>query len=91
MFFSTPEILANEMDISIEFLKNNYLDWMTKEPEIKPQTSIINLDGSTEIYISVYYVPSLSEEFRNIFDILVHRSSSKEPTPLNVSLCSLKN
>ena len=53
------------------FLKNNYLEWMIKEPERKSSTTILNLKTGLEIkkslLISVLYVPGLNEEFRMIF------------------------
>ena len=67
---------------------------MIKEPENKPLTPIMNPDTGLEViinvFISVSYVPGLSEEFRGIFDIPVSSKTSKEHTPLNLSLCILK-
>ena len=52
------------------FLKNNYPDWISKESEKKPVAPPVNPDTGIEvkknIFISVAYVPGLSEEFRRI-------------------------
>ena len=72
-------------------LKNSYAEWGIKSLERKPTTSTKNSDTGLEvnknIFISVPYVPGLSEEFSHI---PVYRSFSKEPTPLNPSLCTPK-
>ena len=89
------EILAKEMDyLHWVLLKNNFPDWILKDLEKKPTTPIVNPDTGLEInkniFMSVPYIPGLSVEFRRIFYILVYRSSSKEPTPLNPSFCTPK-
>ena len=72
--------------------KNHYPDWMITELEKKPATPVINPDTGLhvkkDIFISVPYVPGLCEEFRRIFCIPVYKASSKEPTPLNLSVCT---
>ena len=40
-------------------------------------------------FISVPYVPQFSELSEESFDIPLYMSSSKEPTPLNLSICTL--
>ena len=89
---STPEILAKQMGYLYKVqLKNNYPDWIIKNPEKKSTTPTVNPDTGLEvsktIFISTPCVPGLSEEFRRFFDIPLYRSSSKEPIPLNPSLC----
>ena len=55
---------------------------MIKESENKLATPIINPDIGLEVkinvFISILYVPSLSEEFRRIFQHTVYKSSSKD-------------
>ena len=68
----TPEVLAKDMDyLHTVLLRNNYPDWMIKETEKKPATAIINpgtgLEVKKNVFISVPYVPGLSEEFRRKF------------------------
>ena len=66
---------------------------MIKETEKKPTTPILNPDTSLEVKKNVFIsvLPGLSEEFRRtFFDIIVCKSSSKKPTPLNLSLCTLQ-
>ena len=52
-------------------LRSSYPDWIIKEQEKKPPTSIINLETGLEvkknILISVPYVHCLIKEFRRIF------------------------
>ena len=89
---SNPQILAEEMDyLHRVLLKNSYPDWIIKYPEKKPTIPTENSDTCLEvnknIFISIPCVPDLSDEFR-FFDIPVYRSFSKEPTPLNPSICT---
>ena len=60
-----------KMDYLHRVLKNTYPDWMIKESEKKLATPIINQDIGLEIkkniFISVPFVPGLSEECRRIF------------------------
>ena len=53
-------------------LKNNCPEWIIKELEKKPSTSIINLGAGLEIkkkvLISVHYIPDFSVDFRRIFN-----------------------
>ena len=69
----TAEILAKEMDYLYRILlKTNYPDWIIKDSEKKPTTTITNpcagLEVNKNIFTSVQYVSSLSEEFRRIFE-----------------------
>ena len=71
--YSTPKILAKEMDyLHCVLQKNNYPEWMMKELEKNPSTSIINpetgLDIKKIVFISLPYVSGFSEEFRSIFN-----------------------
>ena len=74
-------------------LKNNHLHGMIKESEKKPATPIKNPDAGLEVkknvFSSVPYVSDISEEFRRIFQHTSVQQSSKEPTPSNLSLCTL--
>ena len=51
--------------------KNNYPDWIIKETRKKQATPIINPDTGLEVeknvFFSILYVSSLSEEFIKIF------------------------
>ena len=62
--YSTPKILAKEMDYLYRvLLKNNFPNWKIMETEKKPATPIINPDISLKvrknIFISIPYVPGL--------------------------------
>ena len=74
-------------------LKNNYPDWMIKESKKKPATPIINQDTGLEVKKMSSLLSMFLASLRNLEEssyILVYMSSSKEPTPLNLSLCNLK-
>ena len=53
-----------------DILKRNSPDWMTEETEKKPGIPIMNPDIALKVnknaFISVPYVPGLSEDFRTI-------------------------
>ena len=57
-------------------LKTNYPDWMIKESEMKPAAPIINTDTDLKvkknIFISVPYVCSLSEEQITTLSLIKH-------------------
>ena len=64
-----------------------------KESEKKQATHMVHLDSGLEVKRKFHlcpYVPGLSRNLEESFDIPVYRSSSKEPTPLNLSLHTLK-
>ena len=67
---------------------------MLKETEKKPATPIINQDIGLEVKKNVFIpVPMFlasEKNLENFFNIPVYMSSSKQPTPLNLSLCTLK-
>ena len=69
MFVQLSRQLAKEIDYLHHVLLMNYPEWITKEPENKSPTHIINPETCMEIkktvFISVNYIPGLSEEFRS--------------------------
>ena len=92
---TTSEILAKEMDyLHRGLLKNNYPDQMIKEPENKPPTPIISPDSGQKYKQNVcIFFPMFLASVRNLeesFNMPVYKSSSKEPTSLNLFLCILK-
>ena len=58
--------------------------------EVPTKNPDTGLEVNKNIFISVSYVPGLSEELRKFYDVTRHRSFSKEPMPLNPSLCTPK-
>ena len=69
MVCSTPYLLAKEMDfLHRVFCKNYYPDWFLKKPNTRPQVDQPTIqEVPNEVFISVPYIPGLSEEFRRIF------------------------
>ena len=57
-------------------LKNNNLEWIIKETEMKHSTTIINpvtgLEIKKRMFIPVPYIPSFGEEFKRIFHSTVY-------------------
>ena len=64
MVCSTPELLAKEMDYLHRVLcMNNYPDWFLKKPYTRSQVDQpTTQDMTKEVFISVPYIPGLSEE-----------------------------
>ena len=64
-----PELLAKKMDYLHRVLcRNNYPYRFLKKPNARPQVDQTTIQVTTkELFISVPYIPGLSEEFRRIF------------------------
>ena len=66
---------------------------MIKESEKKPATPITNPDTSLEVkksaFISVPYVPGLSEDFRRVIQHVSVQDVFNGANILNLSLCTL--
>ena len=82
---STSEILVKEIYyLQQALLKNNYLEWIIKEPPNKALTFIINpetgLEVKKNILISIPYVLGLSKEVRRILCHTNCKWSLKAPT-----------
>ena len=69
MVYSTPELLAKEMDYLNEVLcRNSYLDWLLKKPNNRPHMDQAPTQETTdEAFVSDPYIQALGEEFRRIF------------------------
>ena len=82
------------MDYLHRVLKNSYPDWMIKENEKKQAIPIIipdtGLEVNKNVFITLPCFCGLSEEFRRTFLHTYVKAFSKEPTPLNLSFCTIK-
>ena len=69
MVYSTPDLLAKEMDYLNKVLcRNSYPDWFLKKPNNRPHMDqTTNQETTKQCFVAVLHIQGLGEEFRRTF------------------------
>ena len=81
MMYSTPELLAKEMDYLHKVLcRNSYPYWLLKKPNTRPQMIQASTQENKKVFFSVPYIQGLSKAFTRFLRTLESKKSSKDVT-----------